>query len=193
MEDLQKGLRVGDNVAIREVGGTEIRYYRIVNRDTIFLVDSHSAIAAGSTEDYTEYENLDPPSDQLYQIYQIQLVGNVDFYLKQPAATNRWGTNRSPTGGYLDDENDMALVNIWITQDYPPSVKLVNNTNVSVTAKLRWWGWRYQISELKDVVEVNGKLGMYKEVIKLVNNQQVKEKKFEHLVVTPISVGTIAR
>ena len=149
MEDLSKGLPVGHNVAIREVGGSEIKYYKIVNRDTIFLVDSHDELATGVTEDYTDFTELDPPDDQLYQIHKIELAeGNVDVYVKQPAATNRWGTNRSPTGGYLDDEHDTALVNIWITQDYPPSVKIVNNTNVSVTAKLRWWGWKYLLEKL---------------------------------------------
>ena len=149
MEYLSKGLRVGDNVAIREVGGSRIKFYTILNRDTIFLVDSHSALAAGGTEDYAEYTDLDPPSDQLYQIHKLELAeGNVDVYLKQPAATNRWGTNRSPTGGYLDDEHDAALLNIWITEDYPPSVKLVNNTNVSVTVKLRWWGWKYLLQKI---------------------------------------------
>lgn len=149
MEDLQKGLRVGDNVAINV--GEETRYYKIMNRDTIFLRDDHSAIAAGEAEDYTEITNLDPPSTQLYQIYKVELAeGNVDCFIKQPAATNRWGTNRSPTGGYLDDEHDTAIVDIWITEDYPPAVRLVNNTNVSVTPKLRWWGWRYDLKALPE-------------------------------------------
>lgn len=147
MEDLSKGLRIGDNVAIR--AGDTIKFYEVISRDTIFYVDSHSAITAGSTEDYTEITNLNPPSDQIYQIYQIELAeGNVDVYLKQPAATNRWGTNRSPAGGYLDDEHDTALVDMWLIEDYPPNVKLINNTNVSITPKLRWWGWRYQVKEL---------------------------------------------
>jgi hypothetical protein len=147
--DLRKGLRVGDNVAIREVGGEEIRYYQIINRDTIFLLDAHDSLATAGTEDYTEYTNLDPPADQLYQIYQVELAeGNVDVYIKQPAATNRWGTNRSPTGGYLDDEHDIADVDIWITEDYPPAVKIVNNTGVTITPKLRWWGWKYLLKIL---------------------------------------------
>jgi len=149
MEDLQKGMRIGNNVAIRV--GDEIRYYEIINRDTIFLVDTHAALAAGATEDYAEYTNLNPPDRQIFQIYKIELAeGNVDFYLKQPAATNRWGTNRSPTGGFLDDEHDTAIVDIWITKDYPPYVKLVNNTDVSITPKLRWWGWRYLVKQLAD-------------------------------------------
>lgn len=149
MDDLQKGLRVGDNVGIREVGGAITRYFKVINRDTIFLVDTHAALATGSTEDYTEYTNLNPPIDQLFQIYKLELAeGNVDVYLKQPAATNRWGTNRSPTGGYLDDEHDTALVDIWMTEDYPPAVKLVNNTDVTVTPKLRWWGWKYLLESL---------------------------------------------
>ncbi len=159
MEYLQKGLQVGHNVAIREVGGEAIRYFKIINRDTIFLVDSHSALAAGGTEDYAELTNLDPPIDQLYQIYEIELAeGNVDVFIKQPAATNRWGTNRSPTGGYLDDEHDTARVNIWITEDYPPATKLVNNTNVSVTAKLRWWGWKYLLKKLVLQTDKEGKI-----------------------------------
>ena len=151
MEYLSKGLQVGYCIAIREAGGDSIRYFKIKNRDTIFLVDDHSALAAGGTEDYTDYTELDPPVEQLYQIYMIELQkGNVDVFVKQPAATNRWGTNRSPTGGFLDDEHDTALVNMWITEDYPPSVKLVNNTNVSVTARIRWWGWKYLLEKIKE-------------------------------------------
>lgn len=149
MDDLQKGLRVGDNISIREVGGAAIKYFKVLNRDTIFLVDTHAALATGATEDYTKFDNLDPPSEQLYQIYKIELAeGNVDIYLKQPAATNRWGTNRNPTGSYLDDEHDTALVDMWITKDYPPSIKLVNNTDITVTAKLRWWGWKYLLEPI---------------------------------------------
>ena len=172
---LQKGLRVGDNIAIREVGGDSIRYFKILNRDTIFLVDSHSALAASGTEDYTEYTNLDPPIDQLYQIYKIELAeGNVDVFIKQPAVTNSWGTNRSPTGGFLDDEHDTAIVNIWITEDYPPATKLVNNTNVSVTAKIRWWGWKYLLKKL--VLKKDGA------------GEDIPPQTF-----TPINVGGIAR
>ncbi len=106
-----KGFRIGDNVAVKI--GSAIHYYKITHRDSIFYVQTHSAIAAGATQSYAEITNLDPPKYQLYQLKNLRLVrGNVQVYLKQPASTNRFGTNRSPDGGYLTDEFDEMDINI---------------------------------------------------------------------------------
>ena len=148
--DYQKnGFRIGDNVEVT-INKT-VNYYTISHRDSIFYVQTHSAITAGATQSYAEITNLDPPKYQLYQLKNLRLVrGNVQVYLKQPAATNRFGTNRSPDGGYLTDKFDEMDINLFITEDYPPNVQIINNTLATVTPILRWIGYRYQIKELKD-------------------------------------------
>ena len=144
---LTKGFRIGDNVGIKN--GEAITYYTITHKDSIFYVQTHSAIAAGATQSYAEITNLDPPKYQLYQLTNLKLVrGNVSVYVKQPASTNRFGTNRSPDGGYLTDEYDNMNINLFVMEDYPPNVQIVNNSLVSTTPRLRWLGHRYQIVEL---------------------------------------------
>lgn len=147
-----KDLRVEDCIKVILVGGDE-KFYKITSIDDIFYRDAHSAIAAGGTESYAEVTNLDPPSGQLYWIYKIETRHNVKIYLKQPAAVNRLGTNKSPEGGllFLDSASvvDGREVDLWIAEDYPPNAQLVNGTNVSITPILWWIGRRLAVQELK--------------------------------------------
>lgn len=157
--DKPEGLAIGANVAVRI--GTEKKYFKITNRDTFFLRDNHSALAKASIESYVEITNLDPPSGQLYQIYSGVIDGNLEVQLKQPAATNRWGTHRSPTGGYLLDKvssfGSGELLNVWVLKDYPPNVQLYNGTNVTIKVPTIWWvGWRYDVELL--ATEIGGKI-----------------------------------
>ena len=39
-------------------------------------------------------------------------------------------------------------MNLYMTIDNPPSIQLVNFTNVAITPKLLYFGWRYAIEEL---------------------------------------------
>ena len=98
--DLEKGFAIGDNIAMK-IGGTR-KFYTITNRDNLFYLEEEEAVAASSTNTYSEITNLNPPHGQLYQVYKIWIDGNVYLYVKQPAATNRWGTQRSPEGGFLN-------------------------------------------------------------------------------------------
>ena len=148
--DLERGFSIGDNVCIK-IGGTK-KYYTITNLDNIFYLDTPAAIAANSTATYSEITNLNPPHGQLYQIFKIWIDGNVYLYLKQPAATNRWGTQRSPEGGFLNDRTSGVkggmYTHLFFTIDNPPSVQLVNQQPVSITPKIWYIGWRYAIQEL---------------------------------------------
>lgn len=146
--DRPEGLSIGDCIGVRLPGG-EVKFYQILLRDKLFYRDAHAALTTGSTESFAEVTNLNPPRDQLYQIYKIKVDGNVRVYVKQPASTNRFGTNKSPEQYICDDILvDGEPVNIWILQDYPPNVELVNGTNVSITATLNWFGWRYSVKEI---------------------------------------------
>jgi len=148
--DPELGFALGDNICIR-IGGTK-KYYTITNRDTVFYLDQHASVGADSTESYAEVTDLNPPHGQLYSVYKIWIDGNVKLYLKQPAATNRWGTQRSPAGGLLNDRisgvKGGMYTNLWFTIDNPPSVQIVNEQNVAIAPKIWYIGWRYAIEEL---------------------------------------------
>jgi len=146
-------LRIGDNLKVVYVGGEE-KFFTITALDDIFYRDAHSTLPAGETETYAEISDLDPPTGQLYFIYKIETESNVKIYLKQPAATNRWGTNKAPEGGLLIDLTATILngrrVNIWIAEDYPPNVQIVNDTNVTITPVLWWKGRRFGVKEITE-------------------------------------------
>lgn len=153
--DLTKGLNILENVRVSlgEGEGGE-KFYKIMNRDTLFHRDEHNSLAAGGTESYTEITQLNPPTGQIYQITGIEISGNVEIYLKQPAATNRWGTQRSPEGGPLSDnmspKHSPQYLNVWVLKDYPPNIQIKNNTNVAIVPVLYWIGWRYLVQELRE-------------------------------------------
>jgi hypothetical protein len=151
--DLEKGFGIGDNICIR-IGGTK-KYYKVTNRDNLFYLDQPAAIAADTTATYAEVTNLNPPHGQLYQVYKVWIDGNVYLYLKQPAATNRWGTQRSPEGGFINDRTSGVkggmFTDLWFTIDNPPSIQLVNQQPVSITPKIWYIGWRYAIEELRSM------------------------------------------
>ncbi|GAI21233.1 unnamed protein product [marine sediment metagenome] len=71
--ELQEGLRVGDNLKVILPGGT-VHYYKILNRDQVFYRDTHveEDIAAGGASDYTEITNLNPPANEIIQVYKIK-------------------------------------------------------------------------------------------------------------------------
>jgi len=148
--DLEKGFGIGDNICIR-IGGTK-KYYTVTNRDNLFYLEEPAAIGADSTATYAEVTNLNPPHGQLYQVYKVWIDGNVYLYLKQPAATNRWGTQRSPEGGFLNDRTSGVkggmYTDLWFTIDNPPSIQLRNIQPVSITPKIWYIGWRYAIEAL---------------------------------------------
>lgn len=146
--EMEYGLSEGDNVAVRI--GESIKFFKIVNKDNILYLQSDiAAVAANTTATYAELTVLNPPDDQLYQIYRVELVlGNILIQIRQPASTSRLGVERSPDGGFITDKNHWIPLNIWIMEDFPPSYQLVNNTSVSITPVLRWIGWRYQVKPL---------------------------------------------
>ena len=148
-------LKITDNIRLLSPTGGEVDFFTITAIDDVFYRDLRSAIDAGATQAFAEVTNLNPTRSNLIWIGKIEIDGNVTVQLKQPAPTNRWGTTRSPLGGYLLDIHSPfggslngRKIDVWIAQDYPPSVELINNTNVSITPVLWWVGKRFLISKI---------------------------------------------
>lgn len=144
-------LTIGDYLEVNLVGGQK-KYYEITGQDYVYYRDTHAALAAGATEAYAEISNLDPPTGQIYYIGNVEIDGNTNVYLKQPASTNRLGTNKSPEGGMLVQETSGVgtdrTIGFWITRDYAPNVQQINNTDVSITTNITWIGFKFSVKEL---------------------------------------------
>ena len=144
-------LDLGDYLEVTLVGGQK-NWYEITGVDSVYYRDTHTALAAGSTESYAEISNLDPPTGQIYYVDELDIDGNVNIYIKQPAATNRLGTNKSPEGGMLTQAVSGNAggrpIGLWITRDYAPNVQMINNTDISITAVLTWVGRRFSVKQL---------------------------------------------
>ena len=150
--DRPEGLRIGDNIEVRI--GTQYKYYKMKNRDPIYYTYEGSSVTSGtSAPSYTEASDLDPPTLQIYQFYSVMPDCNLKVYIKQPASTNRWGTNKSPTSGYITDRESPIsgglYQNLWVIEDYPPNIGFGNSLNVDVTPNVKFYGWRYEIIPLE--------------------------------------------
>lgn len=145
-------LRNGDYLRTIFVGGGST-YHQIIKVDDIFYKDVHTSLAAEGTESFTNITNLDPPIDQLYYLYGVMIDGNVKILLKQPAATNRWGTNRSPQGGILNDRlsplTSPKMFEMWCSENYPPAIQVENDINVAVIPILWWIGKRFSVRKVQ--------------------------------------------
>ena len=140
-------LVVGDVLEVVYIGGAR-KYLQITGMDDILYRDKHDALATDSTESFAAVTALNPPIDQIYWIYEIETDGNVRVLLKQPAATNRWGTNTSPQGGMIWDLF-APKIDIWIAEDYPPNIQIINSTDVTITPVLFWIGKRFAVKEFQ--------------------------------------------
>ena len=145
-------LDLGDNLEVTLVGGSK-KYFEVTGTDFIYYRDTKDAVAASATQAYAEIANLDPPNGQIYFLEGVEIDGNINLYIKQPAATNRLGTNKSPEGGMLvqsvSGNAGSRPIDLWVTRDYAPNVQLINNTDISITAVLTWVGRRFSVKEVK--------------------------------------------
>lgn len=146
--DYPSGFAIGDCVKIRN------HFYKITGKDSLRInYVFTSAIASGATSSDTSMEDLNPKyCTELYQIVQVVPQHNVQVYLKQPASTLRWGTNKAPSVGFVSDRlstyDGGEINNIFITNYQQPVIQVKNNTLVSMLPRIFFLGWKYMIEEL---------------------------------------------
>lgn len=137
--------KVGSYVGVQVQNSTYL--YKVVNKDLLAYLDSdYASIASGATQAFSEVSSLDPPDNEMYEVSRVRIAqGNVRLVFKQPAAVNRFGTEKAADSGVLVDSNDHLNPNMFLTEDYPPSVQITNSTDVAQTPILQWFGRRYTI------------------------------------------------
>ncbi len=150
--DYPKGFAIGDTIKLRSM------YYRIKAKDNLRLpVTFSTAISANTTGSDTSVDELNPKfQTELYQVVQIVPKQNIKIFLKQPASTLRWGTNKSPSNAFVSDRlasyDGGEINNIFITSYQQPVVQFNNPTTISITPIVFFLGWKYQIEEMKSIL-----------------------------------------
>jgi len=144
--DESKGFQINDVIKIQST------FYKITGRDNLRLpiTPTSSGVASGATSSDISLDDLNPKYEQeIYQIVQIVPKHNVQIFLKQPASTLRWGTNKKPSVAYLFDrmstfdggENN----NIFITNYQQPVIQMKNGTNITLIPTIYFIGWKYSV------------------------------------------------
>ena len=148
--DYANGFAVGDYVYVTE----ENKYYQISKKDNIRLPYTYStAVSAGTTTSDIAITQLNPKSDELYQVYNIVPQHNAQVYVKQPASTLRWGTNSQSSTSFVSDRLNTydggEVYNIFMRKEEYPSIQIKNNTLISLaTTTIFFLGWKYKMKEL---------------------------------------------
>ncbi len=141
------GFAIGDNVGVR-VSGT-VLFFNIIAVDSLFTELALDAVGAGGVVDFKEIIALNPPETELLQIQQAQLMqGNVKLLFKLPGSVNRFGTERKPETGFINDKYDTLDLNLFVVNNFGPQIKEVNDTPVSITPIVKFIGYRYGVRKL---------------------------------------------
>lgn len=128
-------------------------FYHITNRDFMIYEKTFSSLAPSAQTGDTVISELEPEQGQLY-IFVIGVVNNVTVQLKQPAAVSKWGVKGQPLGSInIDispayDPNPATMV--ATVKDNPIVMNIINNTNTTLTPKVRFIGLKYTIEEVTD-------------------------------------------
>lgn len=137
-----------------KVGDVEPFQYDTGQEATAFF----SAVAGASTssgyKNITELEPDDKPCPRLFQAV-VGVDYNMRYYFKIPTGTNRFGTDVTKGIGYIDNHispyhSPSQNTTMWFVKNYYPAVSATNDASISLTPRLRFEGYKYDIYEVKD-------------------------------------------
>lgn len=154
---MSEKLRVGDNVFIPSL---QNKYF------TIKAVEPFNyATGEGSSTEFTSiatgaasgFKNIDilEPDDNPRRLFQVRfgVKDGCTYFFKIPTGTNRWGVDVDKDVGYIDNEKSPYYAmnpnyEFWLIHDVYPSVNASNATGASVTPKVHFEGFKYDITEI---------------------------------------------
>ena len=147
------GFNIGDNVGVRTSG--VVLYFKIIAVDSLFTELALDTVGAGQVVDFKEINALNPPETELLQIINAQLMqGNVKLLFKLPGSVNRFGTERKPETGFINDKYDTLNLNLFVVNNVGPQIKEVNDNPVSITPIIKFLGYRYGIRKLNETEQI---------------------------------------
>jgi hypothetical protein len=134
------------------IAGSE--YFNYATNDGTATV--YSAVANGAESGYKNITEMEP-HDIPRRLYQV-LMGVKDgcqYYVKIPTGANRFGVDEDKDVGYISNQNSYYLAKnedmvFWLVKNYFPSVNASNGTGGSLTPKVYFEGFKYDIDKVTD-------------------------------------------
>ena len=143
-----------------DVAGFAGSYYEITAVEGFTYVTGEettayfSTVASGSESGFKNIEVLEPsdsPPRLFYLVFGVKDLAK--YYVKIPSGSDRFGTDEDKDIGYIDAQispyfepnEDFAF---WLVQDYYPSINCKNVTPVTITPKIWFYGYKYDIQKV---------------------------------------------
>ena len=111
-----------------------------------------SSLAAGASTDYIQIVNLEPRENiKLLQYLEWATRTGAKYFLRRPAGTDRFGTDKQPGSGFLTAEDSHPTAynpdyGFWMMARESLAIKCENNTKFTMTPKVEFQGIKYKIA-----------------------------------------------
>lgn len=119
--------------------------------------ESTAIFSAVATNGESGYQNIDElePDDAPRRLYQVRAGPkyNMRYYFRVPTGVSRFGLDTDQAIGYVSEDlspyhNPTDEFEFWLVKNYYPSINAVNDTTITLTPKLQFLGFKYDIEEV---------------------------------------------
>lgn len=129
--------------------------YRIDNVD-LLIYDYSGQLQGGQKISDVDISTLQPTEGVMYTFF-VGVLGPIKVYLKQPTVIARWGVGGYP--GYVTQETspiyapNPATFTV-VLKDTKFTISIENPTQNTVNYTIRFYGYKYAIEEVSELLEV---------------------------------------
>ena len=117
-----------------------------------------STVATTLTSGFKNVDRIEPDTSQIAW-YQWYVRDGEEYQMKLKAGSIRFGPQQEPNVGFLDNEKSGPTdpnekYSFWLFKDWFPSIQANNITPYTVTPKVYFEGFKFDIEEVKDLGEI---------------------------------------
>ena len=117
-----------------------------------------STVASGSSTSFKNIDRIEPDKGQVAW-YSWYVRDGAEYQMKLKAGTIRFGPQQEPNVGFIDNEKSGPTdpnekYSFWLFNDWFPSVQANNKTPYTMTPKVYFEGFKFDVQEIKDSGEV---------------------------------------
>jgi len=159
MDQLKVGYLVTFAGSWAETKGLASKFYRILRKERLIYITGEgdatefTAVATGAESGFKDIEALEPNTNQLYQVrpgvkdglkYQAKLTG-----------TERYGPRLDTDMAYFTNQDSFWTApsedfEFFLVKDMFPTYNAVNATGYTITPKIYFHGWKWDLEEAKE-------------------------------------------
>ena len=118
-----------------------------------------STVASGSKTGFKNIDRLEPDKGQVTW-YDWYVRDGAEYQMKLKAGTIRFGPQQEPNVGFIDNEKSGPTdpnekYSFWLFEDWFPSIEANNKTPYTMTPKVFFEGFKFDVQQITDPAEVD--------------------------------------